>query len=148
MTKSCTRTSSGEPFGRHSRPAFLKSPTNSFFFVSTEISGLPIAPRRRRDQRAQIIEKTRIHIHQGLASATRPTDSLCIRLLAAAQFLERAPNGAARDPGGARYRADPSATARQGLGRRKTPPSALVQHRTERLKPLADGRFINHRAML
>ena len=43
MTKSCTRTSSGEPFGRHSRPAFLKSPTSSFFLVSTEIAGSPAA---------------------------------------------------------------------------------------------------------
>src|SRR6476660_844602 len=39
MRKSCTRTSSGAPFGRHARPAFLKSPTSSFFFVSTEITG-------------------------------------------------------------------------------------------------------------
>src|SRR5262249_42355764 len=37
--KSWTRTWSGSPWGRHSRPAFLKSPTNSFFFVSTEITG-------------------------------------------------------------------------------------------------------------
>ena len=27
---------SGSPVGRHVRPAFLKSPTNFFFFVSTE----------------------------------------------------------------------------------------------------------------
>src|SRR5271165_2338892 len=39
MTKSCTRTSSGESFSRHSRPAFLKSPTSSLFLVSTEIAG-------------------------------------------------------------------------------------------------------------
>ena len=37
--KSCTRTASGVPVGCHSCPAFLKSPTNSFFFVSTEITG-------------------------------------------------------------------------------------------------------------
>ena len=35
--KSCTRTGGGVPFGCHSRPAFLKFPTSSFFFVSTEI---------------------------------------------------------------------------------------------------------------
>lgn len=29
----------GSPRGRHSRPAFLQSPTSSFFFVSTEIAG-------------------------------------------------------------------------------------------------------------
>ena len=31
--------SSGFPFGLHSRPGFLKSLTSSFFFVSTEIAG-------------------------------------------------------------------------------------------------------------
>ena len=37
--KSCTRTGSGSCWRRNSRPGFLKSPTNSFFFVSTEIAG-------------------------------------------------------------------------------------------------------------
>src|SRR5947207_6757267 len=37
--QSWTRTSSGSPCGCPSRPAFLKSPTSSFFFVSTEITG-------------------------------------------------------------------------------------------------------------
>jgi hypothetical protein len=32
-------TFSGRPLGSHSRPPFLKSPTNSFFFESTEITG-------------------------------------------------------------------------------------------------------------
>src|SRR5208283_3405176 len=39
IRKSCTRTSSGSPCLRHSRPAFLKSPTSSFFLVSTDIAG-------------------------------------------------------------------------------------------------------------
>src|SRR5271165_6004408 len=39
IRKSCTRTPSGSPCLRQSRPAFLKSPTSSFFFVSTEIAG-------------------------------------------------------------------------------------------------------------
>jgi len=39
IRKSCTRTLSGSPWGRSSRPPFLKSPTNSFFLVSTEITG-------------------------------------------------------------------------------------------------------------
>src|SRR5215203_5608640 len=39
--KSWTRTRSGSPVGCHSRPVFVKSPTNSFFFVSTEITGCP-----------------------------------------------------------------------------------------------------------
>jgi thiamine phosphate synthase YjbQ (UPF0047 family) len=41
MTKSCTRTSSGQSFSPHSRPVFLKSPTTSFFLVSMEIAGSP-----------------------------------------------------------------------------------------------------------
>ncbi len=39
--KSCVRTRSGEPLGRSSPPAFLKSPTSSFFLVSTLIAGSP-----------------------------------------------------------------------------------------------------------
>ncbi len=39
--KSCTRTSSGSPTGCHSCPGFLKSPSNSFFFVSTDTTGCP-----------------------------------------------------------------------------------------------------------
>src|SRR3990172_8195715 len=45
--KSCTRTVSGWPLGRQVRPAFLKSPTSSFFFVSTEIAGCPRIWNRR-----------------------------------------------------------------------------------------------------
>src|SRR6516225_68869 len=39
IRKSWTRTSSGFPWGRYSRPLLRKSPTNSFFLVSTEITG-------------------------------------------------------------------------------------------------------------
>ena len=41
--KSCTLTGSGSPLGCHSRPPFLKSPTSSFFLVSTLITGCPAA---------------------------------------------------------------------------------------------------------
>jgi hypothetical protein len=37
--KSWTLTRSGLPFGRHSRPSFLKFPTSSFFLQSTEMTG-------------------------------------------------------------------------------------------------------------
>ena len=36
--KSCVRVAAGWPLGRHSRPAFLNSPTSSFFLVSTLIT--------------------------------------------------------------------------------------------------------------
>ena len=38
-----TLTCCGSPVGRHSRPAFLKSPTSFFFFASTDMTGLPAA---------------------------------------------------------------------------------------------------------
>jgi len=44
----CTRI--GCPFGCQVRPAFLKSPTSSFFLVSTEMTGWP----RSRNARARL----------------------------------------------------------------------------------------------
>ena len=41
LGKSWTSTSSGSPCGCHSRPAFLKFPTSSFFLVLTEMNGTP-----------------------------------------------------------------------------------------------------------
>jgi hypothetical protein len=43
--KSCVRVATGWPSGRHSRPAFLNSPTSSFFLVSTLITGSPASWR-------------------------------------------------------------------------------------------------------
>ena len=43
ISKSWTWTGSGSSLRRSSRPPFLKSPTSSFFFVSTEIAGSPAA---------------------------------------------------------------------------------------------------------
>src|SRR5439155_21564174 len=50
IRKSWTRTRWGDFAGRHVRPTFLKSPTSSFFLVSTEIVGCcrPCAARSRR----------------------------------------------------------------------------------------------------
>src|SRR5687767_9395857 len=45
-TKSCTRTGSGWPLGRSSRPPFLNGPTSSFFLASTEMAGCPAATCR------------------------------------------------------------------------------------------------------
>ena len=46
LGKSCTRTAGGVAFGCHSRPAFAKFPTSSFFLVSTEITGCPVFRNR------------------------------------------------------------------------------------------------------
>jgi len=48
----------------------------------------------------------------------------------------------------ARHSHYPAVSRRQRLGHRKPPPAPFVQHRIERLKPLADGRFIHHASML
>ena len=37
-----------------------------------------------------------------------------------------------------------AASGRHRLGRRKSPPPALVEQRSERLEPQADGRFIDY----
>ena len=39
-------TAGGVALGCHSRPAFEKFPTSSFFLVSTEITGCPVARNR------------------------------------------------------------------------------------------------------
>ena len=39
--KSCVRTGTGLPLGRYSFPPLAKSPTSSFFLVSTLITGSP-----------------------------------------------------------------------------------------------------------
>jgi len=41
--KSWTRVRTGSPFGWYSLPAFEYSPTSSFFFVSTLMTGSPAA---------------------------------------------------------------------------------------------------------
>ena len=42
------------------------------------------------------------------------------------------------------HRNDPAMPGRCRLGCRKTPPTALVKHRSQRLEALAYGRFVNH----
>ena len=82
MRKSWTRTRCGVWVGRHVRPAFLKSPTNSFFFVSTEIVGLVLLLRRAHA--ARDVPKLRVPVDM-LASLAR----LDVALQAIAQTLEQ-----------------------------------------------------------
>ncbi len=96
-----------------------------------------IAARLRFDQRAQIIEQALVHIAQWLATAACPAYPLHIRRLIRTQFGQSTPDRAARDARGARDRADPAMSSRRRLRCRKTPPPALVEHRSERLKALA-----------
>src|SRR5882762_5205143 len=50
----------------------------------------------------------------------------------------------AGDTGGTHHRNDPTVPGRCRLGCRKTPPTALVEHRSEGLEALAYGRFVDH----
>ena len=45
--KSCVRTGTGLPWGRYSFPPLAKSPTSSFFLVSTLITGSPASWQAR-----------------------------------------------------------------------------------------------------
>jgi hypothetical protein len=67
---------------------------------------LRIVPGLWLDQRAKIIEQTRIRLAQRLATATGPADPLCIGCLARAQFRRSMSDRAARDAHGAHHRAD------------------------------------------
>jgi hypothetical protein len=99
----------------------------------------------------------RLHLGMvsGIRSEARPASfrnrcPACVgfRSDAVAKLIEPAANGAARNPGGARHRADAAAACGQGLRRGEAPPSSLIQQRIKRLKPQANGCFINHKAIL
>src|ERR1700678_4685954 len=79
--KSWTLTSSGLSWGRHSRPAFLTLPTNSFFLVSTETTGWPSF---RKDAARVDVLKLRVSIHMLVAFA-----GFAVRLQAIARLLQK-----------------------------------------------------------
>ena len=81
--KSWTSTASGWPVGCHSRPAFLNWPTNSFFFVSTEITGC----LRRRNRTAVALMYSNWALRSRVRGALTP---LLRGLQAVAQLPEEA----------------------------------------------------------
>src|SRR5712671_766943 len=105
---------------------------------------LRIASRLWLDQRAQIIEQVRIRLAHRPTTAARPAYPFQVRRLARTQFGQPASDRAARDTGGTHHRNDPTVPGRCRLGCRKTPPTALVEHRSEGLEALAYGRFVDH----
>jgi hypothetical protein len=78
------------------------------------------------DQRAQVLKQGWVLLHQRLAAATLAAHTLRIQLVAIPQFGQPAPDGRARQAGGARHRRDPAAPGRERLGGRKPTPAALV----------------------
>src|SRR6266403_1070013 len=99
IRKSWTRTSSGLPRGRYSRPLLRKSPTSSFFLVSTEITGCCSANAVVREQR-------RILGDRSLAPSSRSPNSLGRLVLR--QFLQAPPDRARCNPGRHLHRRDPA----------------------------------------
>ena len=74
----------GSPFGRHSRPPFLKSPTSSFFLVSTEIDRLAVGRKRRFTCRVDVLE---LGIAVGMLG---PFARLAVGLQAVAELAQQA----------------------------------------------------------
>src|SRR5712664_430991 len=105
---------------------------------------LRIASRLWLDQRAQIIEQIRIRLAQRPTTAAHSAYPFQVRRLARTQFGQPASDRAARDTDGTHHRNDPTVPGRCRLGCRKTPPTALVEHRSEGLEALAYGRFVDH----
>ncbi len=125
-SKSCTRTGSGWPFARSSRPGLLKSPTNSFFLVSTEMAGWSTAIAA-----CTVALMCRLLSDRALALATRASDPRADRIAPAPELHNRPPDGAARQ-----------------TGRREQPPATPVQELAGLLIPRADVVDLNHSSSL
>jgi hypothetical protein len=109
---------------------------------------LRIAARVGLDEPAQIVDEAGVCRGQRLASAARTPHPINLACVPRAQFVQTASDRAARKTGDPRHHgyAAPSRSLR--LGRRKTPQSALVQYRRERLEAQPNDRFVNHTKML
>jgi hypothetical protein len=81
------------------------------------------------DQHTQVLKQGRVLLHQRLAAAALAAHALRIQLVAIPQFTKPAPDGRARQAGGARHRHDPAAPGRERLGGRKPTPAAFVEDR-------------------
>jgi hypothetical protein len=60
------------------------------------------------------------------------------------QFIQPTADRAARNARGAHHSAHPAKPSGYCFSRRKTPPTLLVKHRSERFKPQPNRRFVNH----
>src|SRR5215467_799673 len=149
-------TSSGVPWRRHSRPLFLKLPTNSFFFVSTDMIGsravrnplacvlmywncasrsmclLPsrvLLLGRRLDQALEITRKRRVLKRLRLAPAAQVADPSGRSRDVVPNIAQPVINRRARhtaDPG---HQADPTAAQCMRFQRDKPPAALLIQNR-------------------
>src|ERR1700693_5344306 len=115
IRKSCTRTASGSPCGRHSRPAFLKSPTSSFFFVSTEItrccghSQIDVSELRVAIRTIPTLAGLAVGLQTELLSFQQSPDHGATNPMATCHKLSRQPSQALAGPAQRRHRIAPCA---------------------------------------
>src|SRR5271167_40973 len=101
-----------------------------------------ITPRRRLDQRPEIVEQCRVLGSRRFASGSRPPDPL--RRFVPRQFLQAPPDRARRNPGRQRDRRDPAITRSECLGRRDQTAAPFIEKRGHRGKSLSDRFDIDH----
>jgi len=104
---------------------------------SPRVSGL--------DQRAQIIEQIRVRLAQRPTTAGHPAYPFQVRRLALHAIRPaRVRSCCARYRWHASPQLIPPCPADVASAAAKTPPTALVEHRSEGLEALAYGRFVDH----
>ena len=101
-----------------------------------------ITPRRRLDQRLEIVEQRGVLGNRRFASGSRPPDPL--RGFFPRQFFQTPSDRARRDPGCHRNRCNPTVARGERLGRRDQTTASLIEQRGRRRNPLSDGFDIDH----
>jgi hypothetical protein len=107
-----------------------------------------VAPCRRLDQPAKVIEQRAILDRKPLAPAAWPAHPAACHSRAVAQFRQASANRAASQAGDPRHHRHTPAACRQCLRRREPPTAALVQHRIERLVAQSHRRLVTHPTIL
>src|ERR1700736_4820215 len=101
-----------------------------------------VTPRRRLDQRLEIVKQRVVLGDRSPASSSRPPNAL--RGLVRRQSLRAPPEGARRNPGPHRDRRNPAITRGKRLRCRNQTPAAFIEKGRHRRKPLSNGFDIDH----
>ena len=101
-----------------------------------------VTPRRRLDQRLEIVKQRVVLGDRSPASSSRPPNAL--RGLVRRQFLQAPSDGARRNPGRHRDRRNPAITRGKRLRCRNQTPAAFIEKGRHRRKPLSNGFDIDH----
>src|SRR6266436_6201391 len=101
-----------------------------------------VTPRRRLDQRLEIVKQRVVLGDRSPASSSRLPNAL--RGLVRRQFLQAPSDGARRNPGRHRDRRYPAITRGKRLRGRNQTPAAFIEKGRHRRKPLSNGFDIDH----